>query len=231
MKRLSPAILAALALIGAAACKDAVTSPQVAADAGLAYSVSNPPPPKIDTGANGRYSPDPSLRVAPLDILRRPRYTIQQSSPLQQRMTVLGLPQRPAFFQSSEDFNIPAQYSLNTEQTKGELQFKTIRESKEVVKTCTVKYLNGVFTGKGTLEIQTAEGLLVIDCSSVQQPPLSWFEPCGDLVTPGQRCFHLVFDDAWLNGVPGMVEVITGCDPDEVVYPQVCPDFTDEEIE
>jgi hypothetical protein len=54
---MSPAILAALALIGAAACKEAATSPEISADAELRFGATSKDPKRlaIDTGAKGSF--------------------------------------------------------------------------------------------------------------------------------------------------------------------------------
>lgn len=232
MKRLSPAVLAVLALIGAAACQDAVTSPQLSVDVeGQLANASNPPPPPIDTGARGRFRPGTSLRAEPTPRFFQPRFSIVQSTLPQPRSTVLGLPRRLRndIVIDAFDFFIPVKYELNKKRDNGHVDFKKIKHSKAILKECNVHWEHGVFKGHGTLKIQTEQqGLLVIDCESVNQDE-SFMEPCGDGFTVGERCFHLVFDVATLDGDPGSVEMITSCDPDDVEAEEgSCPDFDEE---
>lgn len=225
MKR-TPMVALAVVIV-AAACQDALTSPQLNSD--LKYGLSsNPPPPPIDTGARGQWLAGALLRANPTPKFLQPRFSIIQAEATQQRTTLFGLPSAVAqvVVIDASDFFLPVKYTLSKDGTDGELQFLTLKNSKAVLKTCKVTMVNGFFTGKGTLTIQTNLGLLVIDCSSVQQYPLSYFERCG----LGDRCFHVVFGDATLDGVPGHVNVITSCDPDEASNDEenVCPNFPEE---
>jgi len=216
-------LLALGALLGAAACQDALTSPHPKGY--LQYGISsNPPPPPIDTGARGQFLPDPALRADPAPRFLQPKYSILESASPQKRTTLFGPPRATSnvIVIDASDFFLPVKYNLSKDGLNGELDFLTIKDSKAVLKQCKVTMVNGVFYGKGLLTIQTTEGLLVIDCSSVEQSPVSYFERCGS----GDRCFHLVFDDATLDGLPGSVEVITSCDPQEASNEEnSCPDF------
>jgi len=223
------ALFAVAAVVFAAACQDAVTStsPQLSGD--LAFSITgNPPPPPIDTGARGRFLPDPALRADPTSHFLQPRFSIVQSASPQPRGTILGLPGalRNEVIIDAFDFFLPVQYDLDKKVVNGHVIFKTIKHSKAVLKACHVDLHHGTeLEGHGTLTVQTEQGLLVVDCASIEQPPTSWMEPCGD-GSPGQRCFHLVFADATLNGLPGSVEVITSCDETANSEEETsCPDF------
>lgn len=222
MKRSSLFALSAVVL--AAACQDAVTSPQLSGD--ILYGItSNPPPPPIDTGARGRFLPDPALRADPAPQFLQPRFSILQSASPQVKRTVFGLPQatRNDFIIDAFDFFIPVKYELNKKGDNGHVDFKKIKHSHDILKTCNVHWEHGVFKGEGTLQIQTEEGLLIIDCESVNQDE-SYFERCG--TGPTERCFHLVFDDATLDGEPGSVELITSCDPEDFINEEgSCPNF------
>jgi hypothetical protein len=217
--------------VGIAACQDALTSPQLNVDEeGLFANASNPPPPPIDTGAIGRFRPGTNLRAPYESPLLQPRFSIIQSSAPQQKLTVLSRPQKLAFFvQTSENFSVPVKYTLSTDGTRGELIYKATKVSKEVLKTCTIKYVNGVFSGKGTLQIVTEDGLLWIDCSSVSQS--STFDTCGE----GETCFDVIFDNAILypnypsleGGIPGSAETQTGCPPENT--DEGCPSFEEDD--
>ena len=100
MTRVSLAALATLALLGAAACQDAITSPQGSIDSSLRLRVSNPPPPPADTGASGSFL-GTTLRAEPSGKLLQPRFSIQQgfgpmSSPSHGRQTRARRPKLPA---------------------------------------------------------------------------------------------------------------------------------------
>lgn len=229
MKRSS--LFALSAVVFAVACQDSVTSPQLSTD--LAYSLTggNPPPPPIDTGARGQFIPNPDLRADPTPRFLQPRFSIVRSEAPQTEKTVFGLPSatKQDVIIDAFDFFLPVQYDLDKRVINGHVIFKKIQHSKAVLKECHVDLHHGnELTGHDKLVIQTTEGLLVIDCASIEQPPTSWMEPCGD-GSPGQRCFHLVFEDATLNGVPGSVETIASCDPDDLNNEEVsCPNFNEE---
>jgi hypothetical protein len=216
LKRIALASL--VLVIGVFACKDVVTSPQLNVDTeGQFANASNPPPPPLDTGARGRFLPGATLRAEPTPRFFSPRFSVDQPLPTQPRTSILGLPTRLAneVIIDPFDFNLPVTYNLSQDGLKGQLSFRKINGSHAVLKACNVKLNNGVFTGSGFLQVQTTGGLLIIDCSSVNQE-LSWFEPCGDRTVVGERCFHLVFDYATLDGVPGRAQVMVGCTPDDI---------------
>jgi hypothetical protein len=187
--------LATLAIIAAAACQDAVTSPQNAAELRDAVA-SNPPPPKIDTGATGRFQPAATLRTQPTGLL-------------QPRFTVSGAPRATAFDfeQNAFFFSVPVDYLFNPTQNAGHLHFQNDPNGVDASSNGMVKYSHGDFSGKGILTIETNEGTLIIYLASVNDA-LSQFGPCGD-----GPCFHVFFDHATLDGVDGTVDMETGCSP------------------
>jgi len=202
-------------------------------DRDLQYGiVSNPPPPPIDTGARGRFLANPSLRAEPTPRFFGPRFSVQQSLPSQPRTTIIGGPRTLTndIVIDAFDFFLPVQYDLDKRLLNGHVIFKRIKHSKAVIKTCHVDLHHGTeLTGHDKLTIQTEQGLLVIDCASVEQPPTSYMERCG--TTGDERCFHLVFGSAILyppvgDPIEGSAEVITSCDPDDVENEEgSCPDF------
>jgi len=219
VNRVSLAAVAAIALIGAAACQDAVTSPQPG-DLRLALRSSNPPPPPIDTGSTGSFQPNATLRAPSTPQFLQPRYSIVQSSSPSQRtkFSILGAPthQRFDFTQNSFFFSVPITYLFNPTSKSGYIHFSNDPDGVNSSSNGMIKNHNGVLSGKGTLEIQTNEGLLVIDLSSIEQPPS--FQGCSagpDAPTQndGGVCFFLHFSSATLDGVPGSVDMNPGCDP------------------
>lgn len=168
-------VLATLALvIGAAACQDAVTSPQLGSNLSLRYRVSNPPPPPIDASATGSFTTSSASSFS---------------------------------IQASCSFHIPVTYFFDPTANSGYLHFSSNQADMATASSNgMVKYAHGSLSGKGTLEIITDCGLLVIDLSSIQQPPsfigcrseFSAASPSG----PPQVCFHLEFSMATLDGVP-----------------------------
>jgi len=234
VKPVSPAVLAALVLIGVVACKDAVTAPSTSADPQIAFSLtSNPPPPSIDTGSRGRFLPGSgTLREQPSSPFMQPRFSIQQSLSAQPRTIISGLPRALTndVFLDAFNFFLPVQYDLDKQLVNGHVNFKKIKHSKAVLKECHVDlHHSDEMVGHGTLTLQTNEGLLVINCESIVQPPVSWMERCGN--TGDERCFHLVFSDATLyppvgDPIQGSVEEITSCTPADVEAEEgSCPNF------
>lgn len=223
MKRSS--LFALSGVVFAAACQDAVTSPRLSGD--QAYSITgNPPPPPIDTGARGRFLPVQNLRADPAGRFLQPRFSILQSASPRTGRTMFGLPHATTQTVVIDpfDFFLPVKYNLSKDGTDGELQFLSLKNTKAVLKACKVTMVDGVFSGKGTLTVQTTnDGLLVVDCSSIEQSE-SYFERCGI----GDRCFHVVFGDATLDGEEGSFEAITSCDPQEAQEDVSCPDFNED---
>jgi hypothetical protein len=201
MKRVS---LAALALIGAAGCQDALTSPQLGADSNLRYAVSNPPPPPIDGRANGSFC-CVSTSVTPSS-------SIQQSSGF--RFSVQGSSLRgPAFTVQSgcTSFFVPFTYLFNKQTNAGFVHFSN--DPDNAVSSSAngmVKFAYDDFSGAGTLQIQTECGLIVIDLSSVNDNS-SFFG--GSF--PG---FNLLFDSALFyecgdtscEPIEGSADIFTG---------------------
>jgi len=175
---------------------------------------------------------NPSLRAEPTPRFFGPRFSVQQSLPSQPRTTIIGGPRTLTndIVIDAFDFFLPVQYDLDKRLLNGHVIFKRIKHSKAVIKTCHVDLHHGTeLTGHDKLTIQTEQGLLVIDCASVEQPPTSYMERCG--TTGDERCFHLVFGSAILyppvgDPIEGSAEVITSCDPDDVENEEgSCPDF------
>jgi hypothetical protein len=175
-------VLATLALvIGAAACQDAVTSPQLGSNLSLRYRLSNPPPPPIDTGATGSFAATQSALS----------FSVQASA--------------TCFF------HIPVTYFFDPTANSGYLHFSSNQaEGATASSNGMVKYAHGSLSGKGTLEIIIPDcGRLVIDLSSIQQPPSSLGCPppeIGGAVTEGLVCFDLFFDHATLYPTEGPPE-------------------------
>jgi hypothetical protein len=193
-----------MALIGAAACKDAVTSPENNSDLALRYGISNPPPPPIDTGASGFFSAA-DLRAPSTPKFLQPRFTIvQSSSPAErQKLSILAAPRAHRFSLSQSPFlfSVPVTYFFNPTLNDGYLHFSNDPDGVNASSNGMIKNHQGVLSGKGTLQIQTDQGLLVIDLSSIQQPPsfLGCSPPTfGAPTSPGGVCFHLFFSQATL---------------------------------
>jgi len=228
--RVSLAALATLALLGAAACQDAITSPQGSIDSSLRLRVSNPPPPPADTGASGSFI-GTTLRAEPSGKLLQPRFSIQQG------FGPMSSPSRPGFlvnhapasgpassFQSSTNFHIPITYFFSPADANGYIHFSSDQDNGvNSSSNGMLKVRDGVISGKGMLTIETYDGVVVIDLSSVQQPPS--FIGCGapeigDAPTsPGGVCFELFFTEATFTptgGEPieGSVQMEPGCPPD-----------------
>lgn len=233
MKRVSLAAVAAIALIGAAACQDAVTSPANSNDLALRYRVvGNPPPPPIDTGANGSFTPSPTLRVEPTPRFFGPRYSIFQSASPTRRTSISRAPTRGAldFQQTSFNFNIPITYFFDKTSNDGYVHFSNDPDGVNSSSNGMIKNKNGVLSGKGTLTIETADGTLIIDLSSLVQEDS--FLGCSvetDAPTNnGGVCFHFSFSSATLNGVPGSVDMRPGCSPEGAASEvNDCPTFSD----
>ncbi len=234
MNRVSLASLAAVALIGAAACQDAVTSPGSTNDLTLRYRISNPPPPPIDTGANGSFT-STTLRADPSPRFLGPRYSIFQSgSPAQKtKFSVLAPPTRGAldFAQSSENFNIPITYLFNPTSLFGYVHFSNDPDGVNSSSNGMIKNNNGVLSGKGTLTLDVPGGPLIIDLSSLV--PEDSFLGCevetigGAPTNNGGVCFHFFFSSATLNGALGSVEMRPGCSPNGAANDETefCPIF------
>ena len=225
MKRVSLAVVAAVAIVGVVACQDAVTSPESNnSDLTLRYGISNPPPPPIDTGARGSFS-FADLRAPSAPKFLQPRYTIVQSlSPAPQR-TILGTPRAPKLdaFQSPFGFNVPVTYLWNPTRSSGYLHFSNDPDGVNASSNGMIKNNHGKLSGKGTLQIQTDVGLLVIDLSSLDPSQSSLGCPVPDInaapSNDGQVCFHLFFTHATLyftddGSEEGTAEMDPGCPPD-----------------
>lgn len=229
MTRVSLAALATLALLGAAACQDATTSPSQNG-AELRYGLSNPPPPPIDTGAGGSFFAA-NLRAEPSGGLLQPRYSIQQSfaqrlAPARPRFRVGGVPASgPAFsLQTSTFFRIPVTYLFNPTLLNGYVHFTSDDENGvNSSSNGMVKVKKGIVSGKGKLTIELADGVLVIDLGSVQQPPsfIGCITEIGpdQLSGPGGVCFELFFADATFtptggDPIEGSVDMSPACPPD-----------------
>ena len=232
--RVSLAAVAAVALIGAAACKDAVTSPENSSDSALRYRiVGNPPPPPIDTGANGSFTPATTLRAEPTPRFFGPQYSIFQSASPTRRTSISRVPTRGAldFQQTAFNFNLPITYFFNKTSNDGYVHFSNDPDGVNSSSNGMVTNHGGVLSGKGTLTIETFEGTLIIDLSSLVQQDS--FLGCSVETTDaptnnGGVCFHFSFSSATLNGVPGSVDMRPGCSPEgadsEV---NACPTFSD----
>jgi hypothetical protein len=234
VKRVSLAVLTAVALIAVAACQDA-TSPGNTNDLAIRSRLSsNPPPPPIDTGATGSFIPATTLRADPTPKFFGPQYSIFQSASPTQRTTISKAPSRRAFdfTQNSFFFTVPITYLFNPTSKSGYIHFTNDPDGVSSSSNGMIKNHNGVLSGKGTLEIQTEEGLLVINLASVQQPPS--FQGCGAPETfdaptqnAGGVCFTLYFTDATLDGVQGSVSMNPGCDPTDFSNDEEEACFTD----
>lgn len=231
VKRVSLAV-AAVALLGAAACQDAVTSPQPG-DLRF-FRTSNPPPPPIDTGSTGSFVPATDLRAPSTPRILQPRFSIVQSSSPAQRtkFSVFAPPNRRAFdfTQNSFFFSVPITYLFNPTSKAGYIHFSNDADGVNSSSNGMIKNKNGVLSGKGTLQIQTTEGLLVIDLSSIEQPPS--FQGCtagpdAPTQNDGGVCFFLHFDSATLDGVPGSVNMSPGCDPTDFANDETESCFSD----
>jgi hypothetical protein len=225
--RVSLAVVAGLALIGAAACKDAVTSPGNSSDLTLRYGISNPPPPPIDTGASGFFSAA-DLRAPVTPKFLQPRYSIvQSSSPVErQKLSILAPPGAHRFSLSQNPFlfSVPVTYFFNPTSRDGYLHFSNDPDGVNASSNGMIKNHLGVLSGKGMLQIQTTGGgLLVIDLSSIQQPPS--FLGCGTetagpaATNNGGVCFHLFFSQATFfppTGPPqqGSAQMDPSCPPE-----------------
>jgi hypothetical protein len=197
---------AILVLVGVAACQELATEPQSGTGLMPRGSLSNPPPPPIDTGASGSFSPNQTFSVAQSGGFT-PRYVVTQTE---------------------DFFTIPVRYFLNTEDTNGYLHFSN-DTSADVLSTAngSVKYQNGLLSGKGSVTLQMADGsTLVIDLSSIEQPPASFFGCSTPLTTAaaapqdtGGVCFHLFFDRATLTPPGGGTPVSGSVDlrPEQIV--------------
>jgi len=220
VNRVSLAAVAAIALIGAAACQDAVTSPGSSNDLTLRYRIAgNPPPPPIDTGANGTFIAA-TLRAEPTPRSLGPRYSIfQSSSPAQKtKFSVSAPPTRGAFVftQTAINFNLPITYFFNPTSHSGYVHFSNDPDGVNSSSNGMIKEKNGVLSGKGTLTIDVVGGPLIIDLSSLVQEDSFLGCPSGDAPTQnnGGVCFHFTFSSATLNGVPGSVDMRPGCSPE-----------------
>ena len=184
---MKPFPIAIVALVvGVGACQEFATAPQPGNNAAISRSLSNPPPPPIDTGASGSFSPDASFSIAQPSGLG-PRFVVSQTE---------------------ASFNIPVRYFLNRTDNSGYLHFEN-DTSADVYSTSngSVKYQKGLLSGKGSVTIQMSDGsTLVIDLSSIEQPPASFFG-CSAPTTVGDAapqdtggvCFDLIFQRATLT--------------------------------
>jgi len=203
VKRVSLAALATLALIGASACQDAVTSPQPGAE--VRNGVSYPPPPPEQLTASGSFccttssvssiqqssgfQPSLTKKLSGLQPSFpkqstgfRPLFSIQGSPLLRPRLTIQS---------GCTTFFVPATYMFNEPSNSGYVHFSS-DPNNDVTSSANgmVKYASGDFSGAGTLEILTDCGLIVIDISSVNDAS-SFFG--------GQFAgFNLFFDSALL---------------------------------
>jgi hypothetical protein len=183
VKRLSLAALATLAILSAAACQDAVTSPQLS-DLRNGLS-SNPPPPPVETIATGSFF-GTSIDVvgSPTFSGFQPRFSIQQSGGIGQRLDVSASVVCP--------FSIPVRFLYNPTEGNGYVHFESDDNGVIASSNGMVKYKKGDFSGKGSLEILVEGcGLIVIDLASVNDAN-SFF------CTNDANCFNLFFDDALL---------------------------------
>jgi hypothetical protein len=223
--RVSLAAVAAVALIGAAACKDAVTSPENSSDLTPRYDVGNPPPPPIDTGATGSFlSSIPELRAPSTSKFLQPRYSIVQSSPTESRQAIVAAPRAPRFdfSQSPFFFSVPITYLFNPTKNAGYIHFSNDPDGVNSSANGMIKNNHGKLSGKGKLQIQTDAGLLVIDLSSIQQPPSFLGCPIPETFAPtnvGDVCFSLFFDHATLyppvgDPIEGSAQMEPGCTPE-----------------
>ena len=200
VKRVSLAALATLALLGATACQDAVTSPQLS-DVRNGFT-SNPPPPPVEQIANGSFCcTTDALSIQQGSGLQlsfsrqssgfRP-WSSKQSSGFRPSFSVQGSPlSGPAFTvqPGCTSFSVPVTYLFNETDNSGYVHFSD--DADNAVGSSSngmVKFAHGDFSGHGTLEIQTECGLIVIDLSSVNASS-SFFGGAF----PG---FNLFFDDA-----------------------------------
>lgn len=194
MKRVSLAALATLALIGASACQDAVTSPQFGAE--LRNGVSYPPPPPEQLTANGSFCCEETIPSSVQQTSWFQPSTSKKSSGFHPalRFSVQGSSlSRPAFTvqPGCTSFSIPATYMFNEKSKAGYVHFSD--DPDNAVNSSSnglVKFAHGDFSGHGTLEIETDCGLIVIDLSSVND---------GSSFFGGQFAgFDLFFDTALL---------------------------------
>jgi hypothetical protein len=201
MKRVS---LAALALIGAAGCQDAVTSPQLGTDSNLRYAVSNPPPPPIDGRANGSFC-CVSTSVTPLS-------SIQQSSGF--RFSVEGSSLRgPAFTvqPTCTSFSLPFTYLFNKQTQSGYVHFSNDPDN-AVASSANgmVRFAHGDFSGAGTLEIETDCGLIVIDLSSVLDNSSFFGQPFGFQLSFESALFYFGCPDKSCTPISGSADIFAG---------------------
>ena len=223
MKR--SALLALAAVITAVACQEIATAPQCAADLATSDArISNPPPPPLDTGAVGGIA-------------------IATFAPTSNTSAARSLPAAPGWehftgaqqaLQSAAFFTIPVTYLFNPVGNAGYLHFHSdAANDVDADANGMVKLQDGTFSGKGFIIIETFEGTVVIDLSSVSQS--SAFAGCGEEVPsitaaaaparPDSLCFRVEFDDVTLDGVPveGGATFFPGC------YPRAENNFCDSE--
>ena len=199
MRRFPLAIMAFA--MGLAACTELATAPQQQAGSDITarYRLSNPPPPPIDTGATGFFTPT-GIATNVLKSSLSPSYTVSVSS-------IKGA----SFDVSPFSFNIPVTYFLNKTDNSGYLHFGGNAHGGDV------KFKKGFLDGKGNLIVDLGNGILKIDLSSLEQPPS--FFGCGTEVIGGAPtnnfggvCFGLFFDSATFTPpggptVPGTVSL------------------------
>ena len=130
----------------------------------------------------------------------------------------------PLSLQSSAFFTIPVTYMFDPAGNTGYLHFHSDADNDVETDAQGMVRLRGEdFIGQGFVTIETTEGTLVIDLSSVDDDA-SFFEACEQSVPsltaldprPDSLCFQVQFDDATLDGVPvGPVTLFPSCYPRE----------------
>lgn len=195
MKRVSLAALATLALLGAAGCQDAVTSPQLGPDASLRYGPSNPPPPPVETRATGSFCCAAEQVVTQQSPGLGQTFSLQRSSGFRPRFSFQGSSLRgPALDVQPQQvcsFSIPVRYFFNNESRSGSVHFES--SSDDGVMSSSngmVKFAHDDFSGAGTLEILGTPSpcLIVIDLSTVNDESSNFDD----------FSFNLFFDEALL---------------------------------
>ena len=230
VKRLTLGVVTGVSLIAVAACHDSVTSPESNnSDLSLRYGLSNPPPPPIDTGATGSFVATQDLRAPSTPKFLQPHYSIvQTSSPTEVQRIVLSAPRtkRFDFFQTTSFFSVPITYLWNPTKKSGYVHFSNDPDGVSASSNGMIKNNNGKLSGKGKLQIETDEGLLVIDLSSLQVPPSSLGCPVPDTfdapTNTGPVCFSFFFASATLyppvgDPIEGTVQMDPGCTPESCV--------------
>lgn len=225
MKRLTLGVVTGVSLIAVAACHDSVTSPESNnSDLSLRYGISNPPPPPIDTGATGSFQ-FAELRAPSTPKFLQPRFSIVQSSPVEIQRQILSAPRakRFDFAQSPFFFSVPITYLWNPTRNSGYVHFSNDPDGVSASSNGMIKNNHGKLSGKGTLQIETDGGLLVIDLSSLQVPPSTLGCPAPETfdapTNTGPVCFSFFFASATLyppvgDPIEGTAQMDPGCTPE-----------------